>query len=33
MKIAAAVGLAPRDQMAPVIDKTGEKVHKAWNGF
>jgi len=33
MKIAAAVGLAPRDQMAPVIDKTGEKVHKAWNRF
>jgi len=33
MKIAAAVGLAPRDRMAPVIDKTGEKVHKAWNRF
>jgi len=33
MKIAAAVGLAPRDQMASVIDKTGEKVHKAWDRF
>lgn len=33
MKIAAEMGLAPANQMAPVIRKTGEKVHAAWARF
>jgi uncharacterized protein (DUF302 family) len=33
MKIAAETGLAPANQMAPVIKKTGEKVHAAWVRF
>lgn len=31
MKIAPEVGLAPADQMAPVIKMTGEGVHRIWN--
>jgi uncharacterized protein (DUF302 family) len=33
MKIAAELGLAPANQMATVIRKTGEKVRAAWNRF
>lgn len=33
MRIAAEVGLAPSDEMAPVIQKTGERVHAAWDRF
>ena len=31
MKIAPEVGLAPAEEMQPVIEKTGEAVHKAWD--
>ncbi len=30
MKTAAETGLAPAKEMEPVIKKTGEKVHAAW---
>jgi len=33
MKIAPEIGLAPADEMQPVIDMTGEAVHKAWDRF
>jgi uncharacterized protein (DUF302 family) len=33
MKIAPEVGLAPADEMKPVIDMTGEAVHGAWERF
>ncbi len=33
MKVATEIGLAPANQMAPVIRKTGEKVHAAWVRF
>ncbi|MHA1521366.1 MAG: DUF302 domain-containing protein [Promethearchaeota archaeon] len=31
MKIAPEIGLAPKDQMQPVIEMTGEAVHRAWD--
>jgi len=33
MRAAVELGLAPADQMAPVIKRTGEKVHAAWDRF
>lgn len=33
MKIAPEIGLAPADEMEPVIKMTGEAVHKAWDRF
>lgn len=33
MKIAPEVGLAPAEEMQPVIEMTGEAVHKAWDRF
>ena len=33
MKIGPEVGLAPADEMAPVIKMTGEAVHRAWDRF
>ncbi|MFX1356749.1 MAG: DUF302 domain-containing protein [Promethearchaeota archaeon] len=33
MKIAPEVGLAPLDQMKPVIEMTGKGVHTAWERF
>lgn len=33
MKIAPEVGLAPQDEMAPVIEATGKAVHAAWDKF
>ncbi|TXT63720.1 MAG: hypothetical protein BAJALOKI3v1_320016 [Promethearchaeota archaeon] len=33
MKIAPEVGLAPADEMQPVIEMTGKAVHKAWDRF
>lgn len=33
MKIASEIGLAPANQMNPIIKKTGEKVHGAWIRF
>jgi uncharacterized protein (DUF302 family) len=33
MKIGPEVGLAPADEMKPVIKLTGEGVHRAWNRF
>ncbi len=33
MKIAAETGLAPANEMVPVIKKTGEKVYAAWIRF
>ena len=33
MKIAPEVGLAPADEMKPVIEMTGEAVHRAWERF
>ena len=33
MKIAPEVGLAPADEMLPVIKMTGEGVHRAWDRF
>lgn len=31
MKIAPSIGLAPVDEMEPVIKMTGDAVHKAWD--
>ena len=31
MKVAVEAGLADKDDMAPVIDMTGKKVHAAWD--
>jgi uncharacterized protein (DUF302 family) len=31
MKAAAETGLAPKDKMAPVIEMTGERVHRVWD--
>ncbi|MHA1995247.1 MAG: DUF302 domain-containing protein [Candidatus Hodarchaeales archaeon] len=31
MKIAAALGFASQEEMSPVIKKTGERVHAAWD--
>jgi uncharacterized protein (DUF302 family) len=31
MKIAAELGIAPKEGMAPVIKTTSERVHAAWN--
>ena len=31
MKIAAEVGLAPQEVMAPIIDETGRRVRKVWD--
>jgi uncharacterized protein (DUF302 family) len=31
MKIAAEVGLASRETMAPIIDETGKRVRKVWD--
>ena len=31
MKIATEVGLATREQMAPIIDETGRRVRKVWD--
>lgn len=33
MKIAPEVGLAPQDEMKPVIEMTGKGVHAAWDKF
>jgi uncharacterized protein (DUF302 family) len=33
MKIAPEIGLAPAEEMEPVIKMTGEAVHKAWDRF
>ena len=33
MKIAPEVGLAPVDEMRPVIEMTGKAVHAAWHRF
>lgn len=33
MKIAPEVGLAPADDMKPVIEMTGKAVHRAWDRF
>jgi len=33
MKIAPAIGIAPADEMQPVIEMTGKAVHKAWDRF
>ena len=33
MKIAPEVGLAPKEEMQPVIEMTGEGVHAAWDQF
>jgi len=33
MKVAPEVGLAPADEMKPVIDMTGEAVRRAWQRF
>ena len=33
MKIAAEIGLAPANKKEPVIKKTGEEVHAAWERF
>ena len=33
MKIAPEVGLAPEEEMVPVIKMTGEGVHRAWDRF
>jgi hypothetical protein len=31
MRIAAEVGLATQDLMAPIIDETGKRVRKVWD--
>ena len=33
MKMGPELGLAPADEMAPVIKITGEGVHRAWDRF
>lgn len=33
MKIGPEVGLAPAEEMTPVIKMTGEGVHRAWDRF
>ena len=33
MKIAPEAGLAPLDEMKPVIEMTGKAVHRAWDRF
>lgn len=33
MKIAPAIGLASEEAMKPVIEMTGEAVHRAWDRF
>lgn len=31
MRVAAEIGLAPKDKMVPVIEETGKRVHKVWD--
>jgi uncharacterized protein (DUF302 family) len=31
MKMGVELGFAPADQMKPVIEETGERVHKVWD--
>lgn len=33
MKMAVELGFAPVEEMQPVIDMTGEAVHRAWSRF
>ncbi len=33
MRMAPVLGFAPADKMQPVIEMTGEAVHKAWQRF
>ncbi|MFO7836237.1 MAG: DUF302 domain-containing protein [Candidatus Thorarchaeota archaeon] len=31
MKAAVELGLAPEDEMAPVLEETGRRIHKLWD--